>query len=250
MLAAPFPTLAPCSHTAISSALVETEGRLRCCPHCWEEAYLAFESPDEEVRKFRRRLLRLGAKSWPPAAAIVELFCGRGNGLTALGTLGFTRVEGVDFSPRLVAEYKGPFSMHVADCRCLPFADASRDIVLVQGGLHHLERLPGDLDQVVSEISRVLGPGGLFVAVEPWMTPFLSAVHAVCRWPLAGHALPKIGALATMIRHEQPTYSQWLANGPLIRSCLTSKLEPVKLAIAWGKLSFVGRKRCLPSITS
>jgi SAM-dependent methyltransferase len=238
-----FPTFAPCSHEAPGAEPLAAEGRLRCCPRCWEAAYLQFETPAEEVRKFRRRLLRLGARRWPRSAAIVELFCGRGSGLHALGSLGFTRVEGVDLSPRLVAEYAGPFRVQVADCRALPFADAAQDVMIVQGGLHHLERLPEDLDQVIGEVGRVLAPAGLFVVVEPWMTPFLAAVHAVCGWRWAGELSPKVAALATMIRHEQPTYSQWLAHGPLIRSSLESRFEPVRLAIGWGKLCFVGRKR-------
>jgi hypothetical protein len=46
-----------------------------------------------------------------------------------------------------------------------------------------------------------------------------------------------------MIRHEQPTYAQWLASGPVIRGCLESRFEPVRRSIGWGKFSFVGRKR-------
>src|ERR1700682_1296484 len=65
----------------------------------WEAAYLRFESPEEEIRKFIRRLTRLGAPQWPRDAEIVELFCWRGNGLLALQQLGFTRPEGVDLSP-------------------------------------------------------------------------------------------------------------------------------------------------------
>src|ERR1700747_1697627 len=73
----------------------------------WEAAYLRFETPEEEIQKFVARLHRLGARQWPRDAEIVELFCGRGNGLIALQRLGFTRLEGVDFSPRLVAPIKG-----------------------------------------------------------------------------------------------------------------------------------------------
>ena len=64
----------------------------------WEAAYLRFETPQEEVRKFISRLNRIGASQWPRDARIAELFCGRGNGLRALATLGFTNLEGVDLS--------------------------------------------------------------------------------------------------------------------------------------------------------
>jgi SAM-dependent methyltransferase len=243
MIPETFPTLAPCLHEPADVGVLAGGDRLRCCERCWEAAYLRFETPAEEVRKFRRRLLRLGAAGWPRAAAVVELFCGRGNGLHALDSLGFTRVQGVDLSPRLVAEYTGPFRVQVGDCRSLPLADGAQDVVIVQGGLHHLPRLPEDLDRVIGEVGRVLAPGGLFVVVEPWRTPFLAAVHAVCGWRWAGRCLPMVAALAAMIRHEQPTYFRWLAQGPLIRSSFESRFEPVKLAIGWGKFCFVGRKR-------
>ena len=64
----------------------------------WEAAYLRFETPEQEIQKFIRRLHHLGAEEWPRDSEIVELFCGRGNGLHALERLGFTRLEGVDLS--------------------------------------------------------------------------------------------------------------------------------------------------------
>jgi len=69
-----------------------------CCAHSWEEAYMRFETPEQEIEKFRRRLTQLGAEAWPKNSKIVELFCGRGNGLHALERLGFTCVEGADLS--------------------------------------------------------------------------------------------------------------------------------------------------------
>ena len=43
-------------------------------PNAWEAAYLRFETPEEERRKFLRRLRKLGAESWPKDAQVVELF--------------------------------------------------------------------------------------------------------------------------------------------------------------------------------
>jgi hypothetical protein len=65
-------------------------------PTEWEAAYLRFETPEQEVRKFRNRLPRLGSSRWPRDAKVVELFCGRGSGLLALRTLGFEDIEGID----------------------------------------------------------------------------------------------------------------------------------------------------------
>jgi SAM-dependent methyltransferase len=209
----------------------------------WEDAYVRFETPQEEIRKFQRRLRVLGADRWPKDSAIVELFCGRGNGLTALQQLGFTRVLGVDLSPRLATMYRDRSRCLVGDCRQLPLATASHDVALVQGGLHHLPELPQDLEQVVAEVRRVLRPGGIFVVVEPWLTPFLHVVHHVgCSAP--GRRLwPKMDALATMIEHERETYAQWLRQPAVIAQILGGRLDPVMKQTGWGKLLFVGRKR-------
>jgi len=54
----------------------------------WEDAYLRFETPEQEVRKFIGRLKFMDAMKWRRNAKIVELFCGRGSGLRALHQLG------------------------------------------------------------------------------------------------------------------------------------------------------------------
>ena len=211
-------------------------------PNAWEAAYLRFETPEEERRKFLRRLRRLGAESWPKDAQVLELFCGRGNGLSALQHLGFTKLEGVDLSPALVAKYNGPAKCVVADCRQLPFPDAARDIAIVQGGLHHLPTLPGDLERVVAEVRRVLRPGGRFIVVEPWQTPFLQFVHWVGSFRVARRAWAKIDALETMTELERPTYEQWLRQPGMVLRCLEANFAAERQFIGWGKLMWVGRK--------
>ena len=211
-------------------------------PNAWEAAYLRFETPAREVDRFHQRLLRLGARHWPRDAQIVELFCGRGSGLRTLSALGFANVEGVDFSPHLAAWHDGPGHVHVADCRRLPFPDSSRDILIVHGGLHHLPRLPEDLDQTLAEASRVLRPHGRFVCVEPWITPFLRCVHAVCDVPLARALSERIDALAAMLEHERPTYEQWLREPERVRHALRTHFKAETESIRWGKLLFVGLK--------
>lgn len=211
----------------------------------WEAAYLRFETPQQEIRKCLRRLQSLGEARWPRDARIVELFCGRGSGLHALAHLGFANIEGVDISARLLARYRGAGRRYCADCRHLPFPDASRDIAVVQGGLHHLERIPADLEGTVRQIHRILRRDGLLVLVEPWLTPFLRLVHTVASLPVARRAWPKLDALATMIEHERRTYEQWLAHPHLVIEILTRYFEPRVMRREWGKLSFVGGKRAI-----
>jgi SAM-dependent methyltransferase len=210
----------------------------------WEAAYLKFETPEQEIRKFMGRLRRLGALTWPKDARVVELFCGRGNGLHALERLGFRNVEGADLSPALLAQYSGTAECYVSDCRHLPFAPASKDVAIVQGGLHHLSAFPDDLDETFAEIRRVLASDGQVVFVEPWLTRFLRIVHALSENRLVRRVSPKLDALATMIENEQATYEQWLNHPTQIRAIARKHFVPVLESFAWGKWSFVGKPRC------
>jgi ubiquinone/menaquinone biosynthesis C-methylase UbiE len=221
-------------------AEAQTEQQKVLTPDPWEAAYLRFETPEEEIRKFIGRLNRLGAGQWPRDAEIVELFCGRGNGLIALQRLGFTRIEGVDLSLRLIAQFKGTAKCTVADCRHLPFDDRSKDVLIVQGGLHHLPNLPGDLDQTFSEMQRVLRPSGRVMFVEPWRTPFLTFVHFVSEIPIVRRLSVKMDAFATMTEHEIRTYTQWLTQPELIKKVARDHFVTVHEFFAWGKWNFVG----------
>ncbi len=209
----------------------------------WEEAYLRFERPEQEIQKFLERLRHLGAAAWPRETRIVELFCGRGNSLRAWEQLGFRNLEGVDLSPRLIAQYHGPAKCYVADCRHLPFADASKDAAVVQGGLHHLLKLPEDLEQTFAEIRRVLTSDGRALFVEPWLTPFLIFVHFLAEQRAVRRLSTKFDALATMIEHERQTYEQWLSQPQQISTLARKYFVPLQESFAWGKWNFVGKPR-------
>ncbi|MCS6927619.1 MAG: class I SAM-dependent methyltransferase, partial [Candidatus Binatia bacterium] len=120
--------------------------------------------------------------------------------------------------------------------------DSSVDVVIIQGGLHHLPVLPTDLEQTLAEVGRVLRHGGRCVIVEPWLTPFLSLVHRVSRCGLVQRLSRRVAAFAEMTRYEQHTYDQWLAQPDLILALLTRYLRPERCLIAWGKVMFVGTK--------
>ncbi len=212
-------------------------------PNAWEQAYLRFETPEEEIEKFTARLRLLGADAWRRDVEIVEIFCGRCNGLVALERLGFTHLEGVDLSPALLAQYTGRARTIAADCRKLPFADRSRDILIVQGGLHHLPELPADLDQTVAEAARVLRDGGRFMVIEPWDTPFLRFVHFVTRLPFARRCWDKLDALAVMTENEIVTYEQWLSQPEMVLRTLRKHFEPERCSFRRGKIRFLGRKK-------
>lgn len=208
----------------------------------WEDAYTNFETPKEEINKFISRLEKIGQSKWARDLQAVEIFCGRGNGLKALETLGFTNLEGVDISGQLLAQYDGPAKVYEADCRALPFEDESRDLIVVQGGLHHLQKIPEDLNQTLGEVARVLRPDGRFVLVEPWSTPFLQLIHFMSRRDLIRKASKKFDAFAAMVHYEAETYFNWLEKPSEILARLDHWFDQELSQIRLGKLTFIGRK--------
>jgi ubiquinone/menaquinone biosynthesis C-methylase UbiE len=132
--------------------------------------------------------------------------------------------------------------VHVGDARSLPFDDESRDVVAVQGGLHHLQSL-ADLERTLGEIRRVLKPGGRLLVVEPWKTLFLRCVHAACGVAACRRMWGKLDALATMIELERETYERWLDQPRPVLAAIREVVEPQILRIGWGKLMLVGTRR-------
>jgi ubiquinone/menaquinone biosynthesis C-methylase UbiE len=206
----------------------------------WEAAYVRFETPEEEIRKFIARLRMLGSEAWPRDARVVELFCGRGNGLHALSRMGFTELEGADLSVRLLKLYRGGARCYACDCRKLPFADKSRDVLIVQGGLHHLPTLPDSLEETLAEMHRVLRTDGKVVIVEPWLTAFLRVVHRACENQAMRRLWHKLDDLAIMIENERSTYEQWLSQPDLVLGLTRRYFVPIQESFAWGKWNFAG----------
>lgn len=207
----------------------------------WEDAYTRFEPPEEEIAKFVGRLKKLGAQSWKREAEIVDIFSGRCNGIRALEKLGFINIEGVDISPNLLAQYTGKAKLYVADCRKLPFENESRDLIIVQGGLHHLPELPADLAQTFAEIRRVLRKDGKFVMVEPWNTPFLRLIHFISEQKIVRRFSGKFDAFATMVHYEKETYYNWLNRAGEVEKLLDKYFTPIFKQKTLGKLYFVGK---------
>jgi SAM-dependent methyltransferase len=214
-----------------------------CCNQRWEDAYNRFETEDEEIQKFQNRLTLLGAQRWNRQARVVDLFCGSGRNLACLERMGFTNLHGVDLSPRLLNRYSGSAKLYVGDATCIKFPEAWAEIVIVQGGLHHLPKLPDDLKKCLDQIHKILKPGGLFVMVEPWQTPFLTFVHWCCRLKSLRMLSKKLDSLAIMIHEEKDTYFSWLSMPEKIREEISSRFQKKINLNRMGKLIFLGTPR-------
>jgi SAM-dependent methyltransferase len=107
----------------------------------------------------------------PGPGPVIDVGCGEGRAGRELVALGY-RVVGVDRSPTLAAAASSAspaIPVLLADAAALPFDDQSTDLVVSCMSLLDID----DFDGAVSEIGRVLRPGGrLCLAV---VHPFLSA---------------------------------------------------------------------------
>jgi ubiquinone/menaquinone biosynthesis C-methylase UbiE len=96
---------------------------------------------------------------------VLEVGCGRGVGVEILLGRGAAHVAGFDLDPTMVAlaqkrltKYGGRGRVFVGDAARIPASDASFDIVVDYGVIHHIPNWP----QALREIARVLKPGGTF----------------------------------------------------------------------------------------
>ncbi len=101
------------------------------------------------------------------APNILDLGCGTGVILAMLEQrLPAARLVGLDISEGMLGEARRRMlrsDLITAVAESIPFPDSSFDVVYGNSVLHHMP----DLDVVAREVSRVLRPGGVFVAFEP-----------------------------------------------------------------------------------
>ena len=123
-------------------------------------------------------LQRLGGSI--PGGHVLEIGCGRGRALPLLlRRFGAAQVHGIALDPQQIARVRhdlagshdGRITLGVASADHLPFPDRIFDAVFDFGILHHVP----EWQNGVSEVSRVLKPGGTFffeevtrAALESW----------------------------------------------------------------------------------
>ncbi len=129
--------------------------------------------------KIMRRL-----PGWPDLR-VVDLSCGEGWVLEALAQAGCP-AEGSHFRPDdyIVQSPRGVLKTSILHpgvdlCKPLPFADASFDVVIATEVIEHLPTYV----PLLSEVSRVLKPGGYFLV----STPNIHRLSSRLRFFLTGH---------------------------------------------------------------
>jgi SAM-dependent methyltransferase len=131
----------------------------------------------------------------------LDAACGTGRHAALLASLGWT-TTGVDLSAEMldVARAKVPGArFEVGDVRALPLADESYDLTVAALALCHLD----DPAEAVTDIARVLRPGGQLVISDPH--PFGGAVGGQAFY---GGIVP--GRSMTWVRNRTHGASTWL----------------------------------------
>lgn len=127
-----------------------------------KKAMLSHRHAEEGVRKAKALIQRVDLEG---KRAYLELGCGGGHVTRYVATECGLSCTGTDVDPEMVGfareQTKGLASVRfmTADATNLPFDDASFDLALSFGILHHINDWP----TVISEVSRVLRPGGDYI---------------------------------------------------------------------------------------
>ena len=112
-------------------------------------------------RRWRRRTIAAAVR---PGDRVLDACCGTGDLAVAAERMGAV-VTGLDFSPAMLERARRKSSRIEwveGDLLALPFADGSFDAATVGFGVRNV----ADLDAAVSELRRVLRPGGRLAILE------------------------------------------------------------------------------------
>lgn len=146
--------------------------------------------------KWRKKVVNLVAETNPDA--VLDIATGTGDLAINLVRTGATKIVGLDLSDGMLAVGRKKISekglseqieMIQGDSEALPFEDNSFDAITVAFGVRNFE----DLEKGLSEIQRVLKPGGIFVILEtsvPTKFPYKQGYHFYTK-----NLLPIIGKL-------------------------------------------------------
>jgi ubiquinone/menaquinone biosynthesis methyltransferase len=156
-------------------------------------------------QRWKRRLIQLAG----PLAGrrVVDLACGTGD-IACLASAAGADVTGIDITPRMIVlarerarNRRGGRSRYlVGDMTALPLPDACADVVTTGYGLRNVP----DLERAMTEIYRVLKPGGRLLSLDfnrPAVPPVRVAYHAY---------LTVAGSVLGWVLHRDPNTYRYI----------------------------------------
>jgi len=153
-----------------------------------------------------------------PLGVVGEICCGGGEGLRLLRGRVVEALIGVDISGRMLdaaaVEHTDALLVQ-GDATSLPLADASLDLALMLGGIHHVNARA----RLFAEIFRVLRPGGRLVFREPvddfapWRWLRLAVYHASPQLDAATERPLRHDATVTIVRAAGFEPGAWRTTG-------------------------------------
>lgn len=150
-------------------------------------------------RRWKRRLIRVAAPG--PSDRVLDLACGTGD-IARLAAARGAQVVGLDLVPRMIEQARlrdagRQTQLLAGDMLALPFPDGSFDLVTTGYGLRNVP----DLERALTEIRRVLRPGGRFVSLD-FTRPRPRVLWAAYRLYLNAAG----GALGWLLHRDPDTY--------------------------------------------
>ena len=165
--------------------------------------------------KWRNKVVELVKKNNPKT--ILDVATGTGDLAINLTRTGANKIVGLDISPGMLEVGKekvnekklsSVIDMVLGDGEKIDFEDDYFDAITVSFGVRNFE----NLEQGLSEIYRVLKPGGIFVVLEtsiPTKTPFKQGYHFYSK-----KILPLIGRIFSKDKVAYSYLSESAANFP------------------------------------
>jgi ubiquinone/menaquinone biosynthesis C-methylase UbiE len=136
----------------------------------WDGGYKSGDAPSEWFLPYKT-FSKFVRKHCPFDQAVLILGCGTSTLTIEMLDEGFTDIQSMDYSPEAIAQMQARYAAlqwHAMDVRSMSFADTSFVSVVDKGTLDCLFFLDEDdksVHQMLSEVSRILKPGGKYIVV-------------------------------------------------------------------------------------
>jgi demethylmenaquinone methyltransferase/2-methoxy-6-polyprenyl-1,4-benzoquinol methylase len=151
-------------------------------------------------RAWKRRLVAIADPR--PGELVVDLACGTGD-IAELASAAGARVVGVDLAEPMLQRAAGRLAIHLVhgDMCDVPLRDACADVVTAGYGLRNVPVL----ETALTEILRILRPGGRFVALD-----FNRPANPLLRSAYLAY-LAAVGSALGVVLHGDPDTYRYIA---------------------------------------